>query len=133
MTAYRAETLPGLTRVLAELAKAGNALVSAGKIAVFEVKEGKRKRTDPQNSKMWPMLGDISEQVIWHGQKLSDEDWKDLLTAALKRQRSAPGIDGGLVFFGSRTSEMDTETMSDLIELMYSFGSERNVKWSEPG
>lgn len=132
MKAFRVETIAGLTAMLAAVTKLVNQILQSEGVAVVEVKEGKRKRTPSQNSKMWPMLGDISKQVEWCGLKLSDEDWKDMFTAALKQQRSAPGIDGGIVYFGSRTSEMDTELMSDLIELMYSFGAERNVKWSEP-
>src|SRR5262245_34075243 len=55
------------------------------------------RRTLDQNAKLWPMLGDIAEQVMWHGQYLKDFDWKDVFTAALKRYRAVPGIDGGIV------------------------------------
>lgn len=132
MTAYRAETIGGMSLALQNAAKLMSQILSCGRVAVIEVKEGKRKRTVEQNSKMWPMLGDISRQVMWHGQRLSSEDWKDIFTASLKGQRSAPGLDGRLVIFGSRTSEMNTEQMADMIELMYSFGAEYAVEWSEP-
>lgn len=49
MTAYKAETLPGLTRVLADAAKEANALISSGVPAVIEVKAEKRGRTVEQN------------------------------------------------------------------------------------
>lgn len=83
------------------------------------------------------MLRDIARQVRWsvNGAKtyLEPEDWKDILTAALtKHHRIAEGIDGGFVFLGMRTSRMTKDQMVELIELMYAFGAERNVTWSEP-
>jgi hypothetical protein len=90
------------------------------------------RRSLDQNSKLWPMLGDIASQVVWHGQYLKDFEWKDVLTAALKRYRAVPGIDGGIVLLGMRTSRMTKSQLSELIELAYSFGSEHNVVWSEP-
>lgn len=89
-------------------------------------------RTLEQNAKLWPMLNDVSKQVNWYGQHLSDEEWKDVFTAALKKQKVVPGIDGGFVVLGHRTSTMPKSEFSDLIELIYSFGCDHLVKWSEP-
>lgn len=91
-----------------------------------------RKRTTAQNARMWAMLHDISEQVIWHGQKLTDEEWKDVLTAGLKRQKAVPGIDGGFVVIGAHTSRMTVQEMGDLMELMAAFGVEHEVTFHEP-
>jgi hypothetical protein len=90
------------------------------------------RRTLDQNSKLWPMLGDIASQVQWHGQYLKDFEWKDVFTAALKRYRAVPGIDGGIVLLGMRTSRMTKSELSELIECIYSFGAEHDVVWSEP-
>lgn len=95
-----------------------------------EVSDWADKRSLEQNAKMWAMLADISRQVIWHGQKLTPENWKDMITAALNGQKSAPGIEGGVVFFGARTSKMSIKQMSDVIEYAYYFGAEKGVKWS---
>lgn len=89
-------------------------------------------RTLDQNSKLWPMLQDISRQVEWYGMKLSDDEWKDVFSAALKKQKVVPGLDGGFVVCGQRTSRMGKKEFSDLVELMYAFGAERDVRWSEP-
>lgn len=75
-------------------------------------------------------MTDLSRQVIWHGQKLTKEEYKDLLTAGLKKQKAVPGIDGGFVMIGASTSNMTKEEMSDLIALAHAFGDEREVKWS---
>ncbi|MGP1665204.1 MAG: recombination protein NinB [Rhodanobacter sp.] len=90
------------------------------------------RRSLDQNSKLWPMLADVAKQVQWHGQYLKDHDWKDVFTAALKRYRAVPGIDGGIVLLGMRTSRMTKGEFSELVELIYSFGAEHGVVWSEP-
>lgn len=99
--------------------------------------EIKELRSLEANKKMWAMLHDVARQVPWpvNGSLglMEPEDWKDVFTAALrKHHRVAQGIDGGFVFLGMRTSKMNKEQMSELIELMYSFGAEREVKWTEP-
>lgn len=83
------------------------------------------KRTIPQNDLMWVMLGEVSRQVVWYGQKLSADDWKDVFTASLRKARVVPGLDAGsFVPLGMRTSDMSKAEMSDLIELMASFGAD---------
>lgn len=88
-------------------------------------------RTLEQNAKLWPMLQDVSSQVDWYGNKLTDEEWKDVFSASLKKQKAVPGIDGGFVVCGQRTSKMGKKEFADLIEVIYAFGAERGVKWSE--
>ncbi|WP_445157638.1 recombination protein NinB [Halomonas sp. E14] len=90
------------------------------------------KRTDSQNKKLWPMLSDLSTQVVWHGVKMAPHEWKDLATAALKRHRMVPGMDGGFVMVGLSTSRMSKRVFCDLIECLYAFGTEQGVQWSEP-
>jgi len=86
-------------------------------------------RSLAQNALLWPLLEDVASQVEWYGQWLTKEDWKDLFTAALRKQRAVPGIEGGFVVMGERTSQYTKQEFSDLIELIYSFGAERNVKF----
>lgn len=110
-----------------------------GKSAKVVVSECKPNRTPLQNDKMWPMLRDIADQVKWQVdgrlEYLEPEEWKDIMTAALKKhQRVAAGIDGGFVILGEHTSSMTVGQVSDLIELMYAFGADTDHKviWSEP-
>lgn len=84
-------------------------------------------RTLDQNDRMWSMLRDIARQVNWHGQHLDAEEWKDVLTAAMKKQRAVPGIDGGFVILGAHTKKMTKQELSDLMELIAAFGSEHDV------
>lgn len=88
-------------------------------------------RTLDQNARMWAMLHEVAETVDWHGQKLIAEEWKDIFTAALKRQKVVPGLDGGFVVLGSSTRRMIKQEMSDLMELMSAFGSEHGVTFKD--
>jgi hypothetical protein len=85
------------------------------------------RRTLPQNDRLWAMLTEVARQVDWYGQKLTPDDWKDVFTASLRRAHVVPGIDGGFVPLGMRTSDMTKEEMSDLFALIEAFGAERGV------
>jgi hypothetical protein len=87
----------------------------------------KAKRTLPQNARMWAMLTDIADQVIWHGQKLSPDDWKNMATAAMNGSRVVPGIEGGFVVLGARTSVMTKSEMRDLMDFIEAFGAQHGV------
>lgn len=90
------------------------------------------RRSNEANALMWSLLGQISKGVDWYGQKLSSEDWKDVLTASLRRTRVVPGIDpGSFVPLGMRTSQMSKEEISDLLELIMAFGAEKGVAFRE--
>lgn len=95
-----------------------------------EVMERPRRTVD-QNKLMWALLSDVSRQVVWHGQKLEPGEWKDVFTAALKRQKVVPGLEGGFVVLGTSTSRMNRKELSDLVELIYAFGAERDMTFKE--
>jgi hypothetical protein len=78
------------------------------------------------------MLRDVARQVVWHGQKLADSEWKDVFTAALKRQKVVPGIDGGFVVLGTSTRKMTVAEMGELMTLAEAFGAEQGVRFTAP-
>lgn len=84
-----------------------------------------------QNAAMWAMLTDVSEQVVWHGRKLSPESWKHIFTSSLKKQDVVPGLDGGFVVLGQSTSSMTKHEMSDLLELIQAFGAQHDVHFNQ--
>ncbi|WP_291971481.1 recombination protein NinB [Candidatus Symbiopectobacterium sp.] len=101
---------------------------------ILDIKE--MKRTAEQNRKMWPLLKDLSDQVVWFGNKYDSDDWKDLITALVAKtkkqeQRMAPGLNGGVVMFGQRTSKMKIGQMVEVIEAIYWFGTQQGVRFSE--
>lgn len=136
MTAFRAETLGGLTRALQEAGKACNELIRAGKTAVIEVREDSRTRTSIQNGKIHAMLTDISRQVELHGKKYSPHVWKRLTTAQFLRDKGERplvllGLDDEFVVLWEKTSKMSTKVMAEYIEWLYYFGTQESVEWSE--
>lgn len=90
-----------------------------------------KTRSLEQNRRMWAMLSDIANQVIWYKKTLTPENWKDVFSAALKKQEVVPSIDGGFVVLGQSTSSMSIKQMLDLQELMSAFGAEHGVRWSD--
>lgn len=101
--------------------------------AGFVVTVAEPTRNLEQNARMWAMLGDVSAQVDWYGRRLTPEDWKHVFTASLRKLDVVPNLDGtGFVALGMSTSSMSIREMSELIELMFAFGAEREVEWTDP-
>lgn len=88
-------------------------------------------RTLDQNARLWAMLTDVSQQVDWYGRKLSNEEWKHVFSASLKRQDVVPGLDGGFVALGQSTSKMTKRELGDLMELISAFGVQHGVVFND--
>lgn len=88
-------------------------------------------RSLEQNSLLWARLTQLARSVQWDGETLTPNEWKDLLTACLRKQKVVRGIEGGLVFLGARTSSMTRSEMSDLLALMEAFAAERGVMFRD--
>lgn len=136
MTAFRAETIAGLSLALANATKTCSALLAAGKVAVIEVKEGERGRTGDQNAKIHAMLSDIARQVELNGRKYSAHVWKRLTVAewlkdAGERPMIIQDLSGEILVLWEKTSKMTTKQMASYIEWLYAFGVEYSVIWSK--
>lgn len=92
------------------------------------------KRSLDQNAKMWASLTDIADQIQWHGQKLTPDDWKLIFLSGLKHEmRLVPNLDNnGFVMLGGSSSDLSKEEMSLLIELILCWGAEHDVTFHEP-
>ena len=90
------------------------------------------KRSDAQNRLLWQALTDVAEQVEWYGQYLPNTDWKDIFTASLRKSKVVPGIDSGtFVVTGLHTSAMTKGELSTLMDLIFSFGAEKGVVFTD--
>lgn len=87
-------------------------------------------RSLAQNRRMWAMLRDISRQVEWYGQKLSDDDWKNVFSASVQKQRAVPGLDGGFVVLGVSTSKQSKKWFNDMFLVMEGFAAEKGVRFT---
>lgn len=97
---------------------------------VVEVK--KATRNLEQNAMLWPCLERIAREVVWYGQKLSPFEWKDIFSAALKKSKVIPGLDGGFVVCGQSTSKLNKSDFSELLELVLAFGAQNGIEWNLP-
>lgn len=99
----------------------------------FSVTVKESNRTLDQNAAQWPILQAFSEQLQWpvNGQmvRMTDEEWKDVLTAAFQREtaRLAMGIDGGVVMLGQRTSQFGKKKFSEWLEFLHAVAAQRGV------
>ena len=90
------------------------------------------RRSLDQNAKFHAMLADISKAKPL-GREHTPDIWKALMLKACGHQvQFALGIDGEPFPIGFRSSKLNKSQMSDIIEFMYQFGAENDVKWSEP-
>lgn len=108
--------------------------------AVSEAPEGfavtikEADRTLEQNAAQWPILQAFSQQLEWpvNGQmvKMSDEEWKDVLTAAFEGETNpklAMGLNGGVVMLGKRTSKFGKKRFSEWLEFLHAVAADRGV------
>lgn len=110
-----------------------NDALKAGLTLELVLRERKTKRNSEQNKKLNAMCGDLAEQVLWHGQALHKDDWRHMFVAAYrKEQRIVPGINGGFVVLGASSRRLSVPECSDVIEMLYAFGAEHGVVWTDP-
>lgn len=90
-------------------------------------------RSLDQNAAQWPILQAFAEQLQWpiNGRMewMNEDDWKDVLTAAFKQElaRVAPGLNGGMVLLGARTSKFGKKEFSDWLEFLHATAADRGV------
>jgi hypothetical protein len=91
-------------------------------------------RSLDQNAAQWPILNAFSEQLQWpvNGQMvwMTPDDWKDVLTAAFKREetRVAMAFDSpGMVMLGQRTSKFVKGEFSDWLEFLHAAAVHKGV------
>ncbi len=91
------------------------------------------KRTTDQNARMWAMLTDVAQQLPWHGQRLSADDWKLVFLAGLNQEmRLVPNINGnGFVNLGRSSSDLSKAEMGELMDLIEAFGAQHGVNFHE--
>ena len=105
--------------------------LEAGPVELVLRRPGNKRSAD-QNARLWAVLTDVSKQVEWYGRNLPKEAWKDIFSSALERQDVVPGLEGGFVMIGGRTSKMTKKRFADLLTLIDAFGGDHGVRWSDP-
>ena len=128
---YQIATLRDLGGVIQMAARMAGRGLEAGPVELV-LRRPKNQRSLDQNRRLWAVLADVSRQVEWYGRYLSKDAWKDIFSAALERQDVVPGLEGGFVMIGGRTSKMTKQRFADLLTLIDAFGADHGVQWSDP-
>jgi len=101
--------------------------------------DDKPTRSTMQNARFHAMINDVSEQIKWQDVfgrpiTMTQENWKRFFLQMYRRETLVvPNEDGtGFYDLGVRSSELSVSEMSDCMELIAAFGSERGVKFRDP-
>lgn len=92
------------------------------------------KRSDPQNDRMWEMLGRVSKRMTINGMRYTDEQWKCIFMRQMgKEVQFLPTLDGASFFpTGFRSSDLSVREMSDLQTFIESWAAEQGVNiWGD--
>ena len=87
------------------------------------------KRSAEHSARLHAMLGWLSKNVEWAGQRRDVDTWKRLVVAAWERARGEaieylPALDGkGIDIVFRRTSEMSGRDMAELIEWIFAWAA----------
>ena len=97
------------------------------------------RRNAGQNAAQWPILQAWAKQKQWpiNGTLcwLTDEEWKDVLTAAFEGETSpriSPGLGGGMVMLGRRTSRYGKKRFSEWLEWLNAASHHTGIKIPAP-
>lgn len=94
---------------------------------------GKETRSEEQNRKMWPMLKDLQTQVECLGPFTTDDIKLMFLNRLGVELRFLPTLEQqGMFPVGLKSSTLTKEQFAGLIELLYQFGAENDVRWTDP-
>lgn len=107
------------------------------------------EKSREQEEKYHAMIGDISRQMLYHGEKLDAESWKRLLVEAFvqvmretAQAENKPDPFGGqarllmsldgqrVVQLGVQTRRFRKDIASEFIEYLYAYGTENGVKFT---
>lgn len=88
-------------------------------------------RTLEQNSAQWPILQAFADQqqLCINGKMewVTDEDWKDVLTALFKQEMRVAVVNGRMILLGQKTSKFSKKSFSDWLEFLHSMAVEMDV------
>ena len=71
--------------------------------------------------------GDLADQIIWHGQRLSKDDWRHLIAGTILGWRMMPAIDrgegaAGFIMLGGSSLNMSKAESTDAITMAFHVG-----------
>jgi hypothetical protein len=91
------------------------------------------KRSDPQNDRLWEMLGRVAKRMQINGRSYDPDQWKCIFMKQMGKEVSfLPTLDGDSFFpTGFRSSDLTVGEMSDLQTFIEAWCAEKGTDiWS---
>lgn len=85
--------------------------------------------TTDQRNLLNAACGDLAAQVEWHGNKLSKDDWRHLISGTVLGWRMMPAFDmgtgaPGFIMLGGSSLDLNKEQCTDAITMIFSLGDD---------
>lgn len=100
--------------------------------------------TDEQRRFFNAICGDLAAQVDWHGNRLTKDDWRHMISGTVLRWRTMPGIDigdgrPGIVMLGGSSLNLRKAECAEAITMALQIGDHPDeqrlqcppVQWSD--
>lgn len=72
-------------------------------------------------------------KLLGTGLRYEPEEWKDIFSATINKQRIVPSIDGkGIVMLGVSTRKQSVQWFNEMMMVIEVFGAENCVKFTAP-
>lgn len=89
----------------------------------------KEDTTQNQRNLLNAACGDLAQQIVWHGNRLSKDDWRHMLSGTILGWRMMPAIDRGegapgFIMLGGSSLNLSKEQCTDAITLAFSIGDD---------
>lgn len=98
----------------------------------FAVTISEPTRTNEQNAAQWPYLAGFSKQkqlcINGEMQWVTDDDWKDVLTACWNGEMRMAVFDGKVIMLPQRTSKMGKKVFSTWMEFLVAMAEQSGVE-----
>ena len=87
------------------------------------------KASPSQRNLLHAACGDLAEQVVWHGQRLSKDDWRHLIAGTVLGWRMLPAYDSGsggsgYIMLGGSSLSLSKEQCRDAIDMAFHIGDD---------
>ena len=85
--------------------------------------------TEQQRKILNAACGDLSEQISWHGNKLSKNDWRHFISGMVLGWRMMPAFNMGLgapgfIMLGGSSLDLKKEQCSLALDMVFSLGDD---------
>ncbi len=85
--------------------------------------------TQDQRNLLNAACGDLANQISWHGNRLSKDDWRHLLSGTVLGWRMMPAIDRGegapgFIMLGGSSLKLSREQCTDAITMAFHIGDD---------